>query len=52
MFFKDDVDKNLQSGFGHPDTAHAHLHSLSQVLATQLPISDGNGALLYNMTVW
>lgn len=40
-----------ESGFGHPDTAHAHLHSLSQVLATQLPISDGNGALLYNMTV-
>ncbi|KAI4598525.1 hypothetical protein KJ359_002936 [Pestalotiopsis sp. 9143b] len=40
-----------ESGFGRPDTAHAHLHSLSQVLATQLPISDGNGALLYNMTV-
>jgi hypothetical protein len=43
------LKRTLQSGFGRPDAAHAHLHGLSQVLATRAPAAEGSGALLHNM---
>lgn len=42
----------LQSGLGRPETAHAHLHGLSQVLAARLPIAGENGVLLNDMILW